>query len=239
MDIQAAGFSECGERRRVNEDSIYLNSRLGLFVVADGMGGLARGDYASRNAIERFVAAFRSSEIENFETVAIRALKIANQFLHEQSVHQKIKCGTTFTAAHISKLQHLHFLHVGDTALWRIRRDSGQIELLTTPHTVETEYLSRGRDRSTASQYRNVLTRALGLSILVNPQIGELRIEPTDLFVLCSDGFVDAVSPSDLVELSFQYHDVSVLVEQSRQLAFTRDPRDNYSAIFFELGPRS
>jgi len=236
MKISANSFSECGPYRKENEDTIYVNTEKGLFVVADGLGGLAEGRYASSQATEIFVNEFLDSDnpTESIQPKLRRSLSTTNRILFAESRARSVKFGTTFTAAHIDNAT-LNFIHIGDTALWLFSESERSFEVLTRQDTLESEYLNKGSPPILASQYRNVLTQAVGLEEVIVPQVGSAELKPQDLLILCSDGFFNCVDSSEIINLRERTSDIDQLTQTLKQLLIGRMPRDNFSAILLSL----
>lgn len=237
MKISVGSFSECGPHRKENEDSIYVNSEDRLFIIADGLGGLAEGKFASSEAVRLFAREFYPAvdDAENVRSRLEHALSIANQVLFAQAHARQLTLGTTLTAAHIWDTT-IDFIHVGDTALWRINTNTKSIDRLTNEHTVERDYIKRGMPSVIASQYRHELTQAVGLSKFISPQIGSLSVSSQDIFVLCSDGFGNCIDPDELLSLACTFLDPMSIARKSKAVVTDKMPRDNFSAIFVRIG---
>jgi serine/threonine protein phosphatase PrpC len=237
MKLKVSGFSECGPHRRENEDFILCNESEKLFVVADGLGGLPEGRFASSEAARVFAREFYPAvdTPNNVPSRLERALDTANKVLFAQSQARKIRFGTTLTAAHFWN-GFVNYIHVGDTALWRIDDSATSIERLTKDDTLEREYIGKGQPPILASQYRNVLTQAVGLTSHLTPQIGTVEIHQRELFILSSDGFIGCVDPNEILQAAGSCAQVVSLANKLRRLAAERQPRDNFSAIFIKIG---
>src|SRR5262249_41207361 len=161
---------------------------------------LPEGKYASDRAIKVFAHEFfpAADDSNNVPSRLERALYRTNEFLFAESRARQIKFGTTLTAAHIWN-GYVDFIHVGDTALWRIDFRAETVDVLTRADTLEREHLQRGESRFYASQYKNVLTQALGLSAHISPQVGRVQLHSQDVLVLSTDGFYASVSTSEVM----------------------------------------
>jgi serine/threonine protein phosphatase PrpC len=232
MKVSASAFSECGPYRQMNEDCIYCDDVEGLFVVADGMGGLPDGKHASESAVRLFVQKYISTLRDNdFHVRAERALNDANRNLFEDSLARGMRSGTTLTAAHVIHGT-ISFIHIGDTAIWKMNPKENSAELLTREDTLARQYVLKGRSQEFASEYKNILTQAVGLARFIAPQFGRVEARAHDIFILCSDGFTDCVSPTEILSLAASYPCVGALAARSKELVVARHPRDNFSAIF-------
>lgn len=209
-----------------------------LFIVADGLGGLSEGKFASRQAIAYFASEFRPgvmSAANQIPEEMLRALISASGRLHEESRRMGVRLGTTFTAAHI-RGPTLHFVHVGDSALWHINRREETCAVITREDTVEREYIQQGRLDILASRYRHVLTQAVGLNGNLDPQTGHVDVGEGDIVVICSDGFYGVVQPAEVLETALRYEQAFEIGEALRGTAVAREPVDNFSAIIMRIG---
>lgn len=212
--ITAASLSDVGQKRNHNEDNVLVDEELGLFAVADGMGGHAAGEVASGAAIaavEDFVQlAHRDEnitwpfavrdELSRSENVIHTAVALANQqvcsLAGENSAFGGM--GTTIAALYFSG-EYAHVCHVGDSRVYRLR--GGKLECLTQDHSWVNEQLQRNiisQEEARNHRWRNVITRALGNRTDVEIDLRTIELEPGDLFMLCSDGLTTMI-PDNLI----------------------------------------
>jgi protein phosphatase len=189
--------------RENNEDSYRLAPELNLFVLSDGMGGLAAGEVASRVAVDTVVEHCREAEtnpglafvgqrIEGVSEASNRlasAARAANQAVHEAA--KKIgaeQMGATLEAVRFTG-ERLSLVHVGDSRVYRLR--AGKIEQLTQDHSFVAEQVRSGRmtaEEAEASHMRSVLLRALGIDPAVEIDVSDELMMLGDTILLCSDG---------------------------------------------------
>jgi protein phosphatase len=203
MSHQVCGATDVGRRRETNEDQYLVDPAIGVYAVADGMGGHAAGEVASQLAIETLSAALRrdgwpdttseGSEQERKTRTALsirQAIAEANRKICEAVVdHAEWKgMGTTLVALAISGTSAI-IGHVGDSRAYLVR--AGQLSRLTSDHSWVNEQVKLGLLSPEDAQrhpWRNIVTRALGNRTEVDVDLLEQPIEPNDLFLLCSDG---------------------------------------------------
>lgn len=221
MNFVAVGLSDVGLQREHNEDSFCILSKHRLFVVADGMGGHRAGDIASRMATSEMTMFFDATDTRDGETAdwpleldarltpeqnrLVSAVKVANQRIFQASIGDRAVqgMGTTVVGALFTRDDRkIHIAHVGDSRAYRIRE--GDIVQLTRDHSLLNDYLlvmpnltdtQRGRLPS------NVITRALGMQDGVAVDLYFERVEPGDVYVLCSDGLNGMIGDADILRV--------------------------------------
>jgi serine/threonine protein phosphatase PrpC len=193
----AAALTDRGRKRPSNEDAFGYSVEHGVYVVCDGMGGAAAGEIASSLAVDEVIRVLTNRTAANpFPGDAQVAVSAANQaiFSRAQRNNKLSGMGTTMVALLAGERQ-AWMVNVGDSRGYRMR--NGHLEQITLDHSLVEEQVRMGRmDHSEAlrSPLRNVITRALGTQSLVTPDIFELKAEPGDLFLLCSDGLTRELS---------------------------------------------
>ncbi|HSA22461.1 MAG TPA: Stp1/IreP family PP2C-type Ser/Thr phosphatase [Myxococcota bacterium] len=206
--------SNVGRRREKNEDSYLADPSLMLYLVADGMGGHAGGETASRMAVDivhRSVAA-RRTDVGLFPASASRteqpailvalgeAIREASQAIFEaSSLNLELAgMGTTATVA-LFFGPRIYVAHVGDSRLYRMR--AGRLEQLTEDHSLVAEQVKAGfitAEEAQFSRFRNIITRSVGFESNVAADTFSVAVRPGDLFLLCSDGLTGMVSDEEI-----------------------------------------
>jgi len=210
QSVQWDAATDIGLRRQNNEDSHCVHlcrdeaqwRRCGhLFVVADGMGGHAVGELASRIAIETVPHTFLKSAASDPRKLLQEAILAANHAIHERGTQNVdfLHMGTTCTVLALTS-QGAFVGHVGDSRLYRVRRD--RIDQLTFDHSLEWEL---ERQHGTlegiynAHQHKNVITRSLGPEKVIDVDIeGPFPIMANDTFLLCSDGISNQMTDPEI-----------------------------------------
>jgi protein phosphatase len=211
--VRAHGLSDRGLTRGHNEDCFQLDPDHQLYLVADGMGGHRHGEVASRLAVQAvrdFVARAADAEAtwpyvpEPELTRAANVLKTAIRLAHDEVLGAIRKdrrlygMGTTVVAFLLAGEQAV-VAHVGDSRAYRLR--DGRLELLTQDHTWVNEQVVAGflsEDQARVHPLKNVVTRALGGDRDVTVDLRELRVQPGDLFLLCSDGLTTMLPDDEI-----------------------------------------
>lgn len=214
LDIQVAGRTDIGRKRGHNEDNYGLFPEAGLVVVADGMGGHAAGELASRIAVDTlggFVVSTGGREDitwpfkldESLGRAANRlvaGIKLANQaVISRASSSSELKgMGTTIVAALVDG-EMLHLAHVGDSRAYLL--SGGAFSRLTVDHSFVEEQVIAGvisPERARTHPMRNIITRALGIKDDVSVDLATRTPEPGDIFLLCTDGLTGMVDDAGI-----------------------------------------
>ena len=211
----AAAKTDVGRKRQGNEDRFCLDPTLGLYVVADGMGGHAAGEVASRLAVETIQewmgkylsgadvaivgpAAAAGSAEANF---LLSSIRLANRIIFDSAKDRReyTGMGTTVVAV-LAQDDRFVLAHVGDSRIYRIRRD--HIVQISRDHSFVQEQVDSGMMSAAEahqSQYRHMITRALGLKESVDVDLTEEPARPGDVLLLCSDGLSDLLDDEDML----------------------------------------
>lgn len=210
--------TDIGKERTSNQDSVaslILNSQsfrnelnYGILVVADGMGGLEKGEVASEVATKKFIEAvteniFHYTSINGkikFEDVLTKAVEAANKEVWAISENQQGNIGTTLVGAIIVD-NHIYVVNVGDSRAYLIKPNKS-LRQITKDHSAVQEMLDNKiitKEQAINHPRRNILTKALGLSETVTPDIFEQDIEDETL-MLCSDGLYSMVDEKEITK---------------------------------------
>jgi len=225
-----------GNVRRLNEDAILDRPDLGLWVVADGMGGHQAGDLASRKIIHALNKLPRENNLEASLIDVKNAIHSVNHELRriaESSFNQQIIGSTIVTL--VAGKNYFAYLWAGDSRLYRLR-DKNLVQL-TEDHCEQDEEpanLLLGNDLSTGLKQNNVITRAVGAVDELELDCKVLEIKKGDLFLLSSDG-LDKEMTFDEIELILNNNIYSDSVELLLETVLTRKGRDNISIIVVEI----
>lgn len=210
QSIQYASRSDIGFRRKNNQDSLAVeicsdeasfDSHGHLFLVADGMGGHAVGELASKIAADTVPHTFYKTRDRDVPATLKHALEVANANINDRG-SQNVdfqRMGTTCSALVLGR-QGAVIAHVGDSRVYRIRH--GRIDQLTFDHSLQWELIRQGRmkaDEVFLHEPRHVITRSLGPEERVEVDVeGPYSIFPGDTYVLCSDGLTNHVNDAEI-----------------------------------------
>jgi protein phosphatase len=242
LDLEWFELSDAGRVRDHNEDSmgssIPASENEGrtqgwLFVLADGVGGEAKGEVASRTAVDTVVEGFRCAPRGEAHTVLMpRAVQKANTRIYELGRAASpggSRMATTIVACAF-RYDRVVVAHVGDSRCYLIRH--GLASQLTRDHTVVAEQVRLGilsaKDAEEA-ETRHLLSRSLGNDLFVNVEIGDHQVHEGDVLVLCSDGLHGPVKGAEIAELVTWNPKLEAAAHKLVALANDRDGGDNVS----------
>lgn len=243
MQLIGVGISDRGPSREVNEDSIYVDNDLGLYIVCDGMGGHAAGDVASKTAIEVIAKFFKerigklgqlaTNGTEEIVDLAEMAVREACLQIYKLGTTDKSRAGmgttvTMFLAAGNKAVM----AHVGDSRLFLNR--GVDLFQLSQDHTLVNELLSRGSltaAEAKKSPYQHVLTRAVGTHESVDVDTLRFDVLPGDTYLICSDGLNSGVEDREELSERLEGVDLEEVAAELIGIAKERDGSDNLSAV--------
>lgn len=201
--MKVYALTDIGSVRAVNEDTYFVPAPGELYCcVADGMGGAQAGEVASATAVEVFSAYMRDFLPPPHERLR-RAVAAANKAIYEKALSDPSMAGmgTTITALLLDGNE-MHIAHVGDSRAYLLRNRA--LMKVTTDHTLVEEMVLKGvitvREARTHPR-RNIITRALGTAEKVEIDLLRIHVEPTDVFLLCSDGLSSYVGEHAILEV--------------------------------------
>lgn len=246
MPLVAAGRTDVGCVRKHNEDSLHLDPGLGLFVVADGLGGHAAGEVASRIVVER-VAKFIEQTIEKDRTWPLEydvnlsydgnRLKVA-LLLSDHAIAEDIRSNPereTMGSTVVAGLLHgnkLTLAHVGDSRAYLINPEG--IRQLTKDHSWVAEQVANGiltPSEARIHPFRNVITQALGNGGELDVSVQELDFRVLDRLLLCSDGLSGMINDSEILEIVQRSASLQEAVDQLIEAAKENGGEDNVTVI--------
>lgn len=245
--FEAYGISHVGMKRSENQDSYLVSTDMGVFMVADGMGGHKGGQTASAMAVQSvydyFHEMYSSGEIARTKPSEViqNAILAANSAIQARG-HEDASLagmGTTTTLLHFSG-NHLYIGHVGDSRGYLIHPN--RIWQLTRDHSLVQEKLRAGiitRDQLKTDRMKNVITRSVGFEFDVNVDVYEIEPHPGDAFVICSDGLSGMVNDIDIQRIVqkhlFRECQIQIAGEKLIQAANQNGGDDNVTAILIHL----
>jgi PPM family protein phosphatase len=239
--LQMVSRSNAGMVRTHNEDAIFTRTDVGLAILADGMGGYNAGEVASGMAtavigaeLEQALRESRQGVSELLETVIGQANTAIYQAADSQPQYSGM--GTTLVMG-VFRNDRISVAHIGDSRMYRLR--DGAFECITRDHSLLQEQIDSGmitEEDARRSQNKNLVTRALGVDPVVEPEIHTYEVLPGDLYLFCSDGLNDMVDNEDIaLTLQALSANLDLAAEQLIQMANDNGGRDNVSVILVKV----
>ena len=253
FDLEASGATDVGMKRRLNEDVFFVDSDAGMYLVADGMGGHAAGEVASRVATDEILRAFREGTNEADETWpehwdtarSATANLIVDAIVagHHQVTMAMNKdadlkgMGTTVVVAvHLPGDGNIVICHVGDSRAYRYRR--GRLSLLTNDHSWVHEQVEAGfltEEAARTHPLKNVVTQALGGNSEPKVDVLEDKIDEGDIYMLCSDGLNSMLTDAEIAAVLETGGSLDETCGRLISEANERGGNDNISVVLMRL----
>ncbi len=250
--LEFTGLTDPGCTRAKNEDCITWDSKLGLAILADGMGGANAGEVAGQITAETVLKEVREGlENQPYDLAVVdenathnrASLMLRNALQKANSVvlriaHDQPECSGMGTTA-LTVLfydNRISVGHVGDSRLYLLR--NGQLTQLTEDHTVLQELLNTGiysKEVVKQTVNKNIVTRAVGVAAELNIDLLEQPTLPGDLFLMCSDGLSDLVSDDEIQELLAAENKRNAIAKNLVDLAIKKGGSDNISVILIKV----
>jgi len=247
MRVRFSGDTNVGMKRTHNEDNFSIIEESGLYIVADGMGGHASGEVASKMAVDamrEFFAAtandpertwpYKMDRSKGYEeNRLITGIKLANLRIYESAQRDPRQRGMGTTIVSLFAVEDgVYIAHVGDSRVYRVRE--GKIELLTEDHSLLNDYIKM--KRLTAEEianfpHKNVIVRALGMKDTVKVDTRYEQPRAGDTYLLCSDGLSGPVSDPDLLDIVTSSSDLKTAASRLIQRANEHGGPDNITVV--------
>ncbi|NLA74838.1 MAG: serine/threonine-protein phosphatase [Deltaproteobacteria bacterium] len=206
MKLKVASGTDTGLKRKINEDAYLVREDLGLFIVADGMGGHRAGEVASRMVVDTISECWTRLKTKSEPFLIRPVLKnisekaknlvnfvyIANKVVHEaQKNPEYFQMGSTVSVIATEK-EIMWLVNVGDSPVYQL--SNGRMTLISEVHSIAAEQRRMGIDNSFGSSnplMKNILTRVIGINDTVDVYVKKIVPEAGDMILICSDGLVN------------------------------------------------
>lgn len=254
MQIDFWAATDSGKQRDHNEDNFLVDKKLNVYVVADGMGGHAAGEVASslcvrkvRDAvagntdiINRFSQGDASVSRSDVQRILEHAVQTACSAIYVRAQQEPEKRGMGTTCSVLLLAGDRGFIaHVGDTRVYLMRQ--GQVHQLSDDHSLVNELVRRGKlkleeiDSSPYRDYKNAVTRAVGVYESVEVDTLDFDVLPGDQFLLCSDGLHAYLNDLNITQV-LRRHDLKEVTSQFVDLANRGGGHDNITSVVVRVG---
>jgi PPM family protein phosphatase len=251
IKLVCAGMTDVGQAREHNEDDFYLSEgEEALCIVADGMGGHRSGEVASALAIKAMVEFYRETvvdpalvgELEDEDVTPeqhrlVQAVKTANRavFAAASSNDGYRGMGTTIVSGFFTD-HGVYLAHIGDSRCYRLRGD--KLEQRTQDHSLANEYVRMGilsAEDVEYFPYKNVITRACGLTDEVEVDVAYEELEAGDVYMFCSDGLSDMIQPPEIRELMIANPELDEMCRALVERANANGGADNITVVLAKI----
>jgi serine/threonine protein phosphatase PrpC len=230
------GISDVGKVRRHNEDSMLERPEIGLWAVADGMGGHSKGDVASKMIIDTLKKVHEGTSLTRYiDDIEDRIMTVNRKLIEKANeTTKKTTIGSTVVIL-LAYEQYCVYIWAGDSRLYRLR--NGELRQISTDHSQVELYIEQGlisREEAASHPHGNMITRAVGATQDLRLDMDIQKLARGDRYLLCSDGLTKHVSD---VELE-QFLPRGTKQECCRHLIDTtlaRGAGDNVTAIIVDI----
>ena len=247
LRIEVAGETNVGMKRNHNEDNFSITEESGLYIVADGMGGHASGEVASKMAVDslqEFFAAtandpertwpYKMDRSKGYEeNRLITGIKLANLRIYESAQRDARQRGMGTTIVTMFAVEDgVYVAHVGDSRVYRVR--DNKIEQLTEDHSLLNDYIKMKRLTPEEIQnfpHKNVIVRALGMKDTVKVDTRFEQPRAGDTYLLCSDGLSGPVSDPEMQEITSNSPDLKTAATRLIEKANAHGGPDNVTVV--------
>ena len=247
LRVEVAGETNVGRKRTHNEDNFGILSEFGLYIVADGMGGHASGEVASKMAIDTIKEFFEATQEDPERTWPykmdkakgyeenrlITAIKLANLRIYEKAQSDARQRGMGTTIVSIFTVENgVYCAHVGDSRVYRVRQK--KIEQITEDHSLLNDYIKMKHltpEEIANFPHKNVIVRALGMKETVKVDTRFDAPLAGDTYLLCSDGLCGPVSDDDILACIIASPDLKTASRRLIEKANENGGPDNITAV--------
>ena len=234
-----AGKTDIGLKRGNNEDVFSLNPDQDFCLAADGMGGAAAGEVASKIFAETAIELFSNNTDRSEKEILYRVQKaccVANEKIMEHIAQHPSHWGMGCTAELLAFFDEGFILgHIGDSRTYRLR--NGQLEQLTHDHTLVQRQLQEGlitAEQAKNHPMRNVIYRAVGIKEELTIELINGKFYPEDLFLLCSDGLTDMIQDGQIQDILSADTDINQKVDSLIDSAKDAGGIDNITVVLVQ-----
>lgn len=242
--IKSYGLTDVGLVREKNEDAFAICEPECLYVLADGMGGHRAGDVAAKAAVNGLcailkdaIASEKAPTPEEFREEMKRAFEEVNRITFRMGQQDPYLrgMGTTLLCLHLQG-DHAIFGNIGDSRIYLFR--DHKLAQMTEDHSLMRELMNLGQldpDEIEGFMYKNILTRAVGTEPTVEADVQIRKLQGGDIYLLCSDGLTDHLTPEDLQHLFNQHQEPEKIARNCVKLAKDRGGFDNITLLLVKV----
>lgn len=231
LHYQSAAYSHVGLVRQINEDAYLERPEAGLWVVADGMGGHAAGDYVSSLIVDSLRNIKASDTLSDYEHVLRLTLSQVNTAVREQTHLRGVTMMGSTVVLMVTRGDQGFCLWAGDSRLYRLR--AGELQAVSRDHSYVQDLQDSGLLSEAEARLHpraNIVTRAVGVQDQLELACSVFDIQPGDTWLLCSDGLTRTAEDHEIRDV-LTHNDPYQVVRSLVHLGLTRGAPDNITAI--------
>jgi serine/threonine protein phosphatase Stp1 len=236
MSVSSYGITDVGKARKHNEDSMLDRAEIGLWVVADGMGGHAKGDVASQMIVEAMKKVHEGVKLESYiDDIEERLLDVNQRLVNKaRESEKKTTIGSTVVLM-LAYEKYCVYAWAGDSRLYRLRNK--ELRQMTIDHSQVEVYVEQGlisREEAAVHPHGNMITRAVGAADVLYLDMDIQELQSGDRYLLCSDGLTkhtNDIEFEDMLQNGTPEQTCKALIEQT----LDRGAGDNVTAIIIDI----
>lgn len=242
--VLATGLTDIGLVRQNNEDVWSSEPQVGLYVIADGMGGHQAGEIAARETVKALCKAVKL-KIPTLEANTISDVSsfLKRAVIHVNGVVYKLGrtkpelrgMGTTLCCL-LFHSKGLAFAHVGDSRIYRLR--GNKFEQLTKDHSLFRELVDKGQlneEQITDFLYKNIITKAMGTEPKIEPTVATKRVNDGDIYLMCTDGLSDLLASEEMSKIITSALTIEEAAQNLIAAANDKGGRDNVTVVIAKV----
>lgn len=234
------GMTHSGKKRAHNEDTYFIKADHGVLAIADGMGGAAAGELASRLFRDCVAQVFQHSMSQSAQMSrewVIKAFTRANHMIREHARHNPEHAGMGCTAELMSFYPGGYVLgHIGDSRSYRYRKTT--LSQLSRDHSLVQDQIDRGiisTDQAASHSMRHVILRAVGMDDSISVDLIQGAVAPGDIYLLCSDGLSDMISSNRIQDILDQKSSLDQAGRELINMALEAGGLDNTTVVLASI----
>jgi serine/threonine protein phosphatase PrpC len=236
FSVTSFGITDVGKARKHNEDAILDRGEIGLWVVADGMGGHAKGDVASQMIVESMKKVHEGVKLESYiDDIEERLIKVNEKLVAKaRESEKKTTIGSTVVLM-LAYEKYCVYAWAGDSRLYRLR--DKELRQMTTDHSQVEVYVEQGlisREEAAVHPHGNMITRAIGAAEVLHLDMDIQEMRSGDRYLLCSDGLTKHTNDLEFQDM-LQTGTPEECCKEMIELTLERGAGDNVTVIIIDV----
>ena len=237
LSWQSHGISDVGKVRKHNEDSMLERPEVGMWAVADGMGGHAAGDVASQMIVNSLKKVHEGISLDRYiDDIEDRLIAVNKKLIKKANESKKRTTIGSTVAILLAFDKYCVYLWAGDSRLYRLRNK--EIRQITTDHSQVEQYVEQGlisREEAAVHPHGNMITRAVGAAQRFCLDMDIQEMEKGDRYLLCSDGLTKHIFEMELQNMLLTGNSTEKTCQDLIELTLSRGAGDNVTAIVIDI----